>query len=339
VRGSRKRLGVHMALEIAFYGAGTLARPYLEALGRRSDVHVKAVCDVDRRAAEQTAAGWGARVFLSYEAMLEEAGPNALWVCVPPHLQGDVILRAAERAIPFFVEPPGAVNYERARLYGRLVEEMRLVTAVGFSGRHADVALEAREYIGANVVPLALGWWLCPPSDEGLSTTAPGQLWTDACRLVDEMRYFCGEVRRVRALSAGPGAEPGGLVVQLEFASGTVGMLTCASFARPEPRIELQLLGEGWSLSFGRDLATLRVDERDKTTILRCLNSPAEQQTTAFLDAVMNDRPGGGLATYAEALHTLAVCQAAAVSAREGRAVEVAEVEHLQADSGGNALG
>jgi predicted dehydrogenase len=212
-----------MALEIAFYGAGALARPYLDALGRRADVHVKAVCDVDRRAAEQTAAGWGARVFLSYEAMLEEADPNALWVCVPPHLQGDVILRAAERAIPFFVEPPGAVTYERARL------------------------------------------------------------------------------------------------------------LTCAAFARPEPRIELELLGEGWSLGFGRDLATLRVDERDKTTILRCLNSPAEQQAGAFVEAVMNDKPSPGLVTYADALRTLAVCQAAAVSAREGRAVEVAEVEHLQA--------
>jgi hypothetical protein len=52
---------------------------------------------------------------------------------------------------------------------------------------------------------------------------------------------------------------------------------------------------------------------------------------------VMNDRPGGGLVTYADALHTLAVCQAAAVSAREGRPVEVAEVEHLRPDSAGDS--
>jgi predicted dehydrogenase len=320
-----------MALEVAFYGAGPLAQPYLNALVSRADVQVRAVCDVDRRAAEQTAAGWGARVFLSYEAMLEEAAPNALWVCVPPHLQGDVLLRAAERAIPFFVEPPGAVSYARARTYGTRVEEARLVTAVGFPGRHADVAHEAREYLGANRVPLALGWWLCPPSDVGQSTTAAGQLWTDACRMVDAMRYFCGEVTRVRALSAGAGAAHGGLVVQLEFVTGTVGVLTCASFARAEPRVELELLGEGWSLGFGRDLTTLRLDERDKTTILRCLSSPAERQVAAFVEAVMNDRPGGGLASYGDALHTLAVCHAAAVSAQEGRPVELAEVESADA--------
>ncbi len=320
-----------MVLDVAFYGAGPLAQPYLAALGRRSDVQVTAVCDVDRRAAEQTAAGWGARVFLSYEAMLEEASPEVLWICVPPHLQGDVILRAAERAIPFFVEPPGAVDYPRARLYGRLVEQARLVTAVGFTGRHADVVVEAREYLGANAIPLALGWWLSPPLNDGAPTSAAGQLWTDACRLVDGMRFFCGEVTRVRALTAGADAAAGGLVLQLEFVSGTVGMLTCAAFARPEPRIELELLGEGWSLGFGRDLATLRLDERDKTTILRCRNSPAEQQTTAFLEAVMQERPGDGVGGYADALSTLAVCHAAGISAREGRPVLVAEVEHLQA--------
>src|SRR5438552_5099327 len=123
-----------MVLNVAFYGAGPLAQPYLDVLGRRSDVRLSAVCDVDRHAAEQTAAGWGARVFLSYEAMLEEAAPNALWVCVPPHLQGDVLLRAAERAIPFFVEPPGPVSYARARTYGTPVEETRLVTSWGFAG-------------------------------------------------------------------------------------------------------------------------------------------------------------------------------------------------------------
>src|SRR5262245_51760528 len=161
-----------MAFHLAFYGAGARAQPYLDALARRADVEVTAVCDLDRRAAEQTAAGWNAQVFLSYEAMLQEATPDALWVCVPPPLQGDVLLKAAEQGVPFFVEPPGAVDYERALAYGRRVREARLVTAVGFRGRHADVAQEARGYLGANPVPLALGWWLAPPADDGPAAAA-----------------------------------------------------------------------------------------------------------------------------------------------------------------------
>jgi predicted dehydrogenase len=315
-----------MAYHLAFYGAGDRARPYLEALGRRPDVQVTAVCDLDRRAAEQVAAGWGARVYLSYEAMLEEARPDALWVCVAPHLQGDVLLRSAERNIPFFVEAPGAVDYARACAYARRVREANLVTAVGFSGRYGDVVQEAREYIGAHAIPLALGWWLAPPADAAAADAA-GLLWTDACHMVDALRFFCGEVTRVRALSAGAGAAPGGLVVQLEFARAGVGMLTCANFARPEPRIELEMLGEGWSIGFGAGLATLRLAESDRTTILRCLNNPAADHAAAFLEAATTANPAAVLVDYADALKTLAVCHAAAVSAREGRPVPLVEME------------
>jgi predicted dehydrogenase len=314
-----------MTLNLAFYGAGPLAEPYLDALRSRSDVQVRAVCDLDRRAAEQTAAGWGAQVVLSYEAMLQEVQPDALWVCVPPHLQGDVLLKATERRIPFFVCPPGAVDYERACQYAGLIEQARLVTAVGFPGRDADVVQEAREYLGAKVVPLALGWWLAPPQDRDAPANVVGQLWTDACGLIDGLRFFCGEVTRVRALGAGGGAAAGGLVLQLEFAGGTVGMVTCATFARQEPRIELELLGEGWSLRFGKDLTSLRLDEHDRTTILRCMNNPAAQQTAAFLEAVANHNPAKVAVPYAEALKTLAVCHAAGISVRDGQPVAVGE--------------
>src|SRR5262249_34090940 len=67
-------------LKIAFFGVGAAAQPYLDALARRSDAAVTAVCDSDRRSVEQVAAGWGARVFADVEAMLREVGPDALWI-------------------------------------------------------------------------------------------------------------------------------------------------------------------------------------------------------------------------------------------------------------------
>ena len=119
------------------------------------------------------------------------------------------------------------------------------------------------------------------------SGTAAGLLWNEACRLVDALRYFCGEVTRV----------------------------------------QLELLGEGWSLVFDEGLASLRVDERDKTTILRRLNDPAADQVAAFLEAVASGEPSAVATGYADALQTLSVCHAAALSAREGRPVELASLE------------
>ena len=321
-----------MTLGAAFYGTGERAQPYLRALARRPDVRVTAVCDPERRAAEAVAAGWGAGVFPSAEALLREARPDALWVCVPPRQLGDVLLLAADQGVPCFIEPPGAVDFAAAQQCAARIARAGLVTAVGFPTRYTDVLAEAREYLGAKVLPLALGWWLRPSADDDGPTTAPALLWGEACGLVDALRFFCGDVARVHALSAGPAG--GGLVVQLELASGGVGVLTCTAYPRPDPRAELELLGEGWTLGFaapteGRApaLMTLRLVERDRTTILRRLNDPASDHVAAFLEAVATRQPGAVPTGYAEALRTLAVCHAAALSAREGRAVSVAELE------------
>jgi predicted dehydrogenase len=90
------------------------------------------------------------------------------------------------------------------------------------------------------------------------------------------------------------------------------------------------LLGDGWSLDFGGPgsdvtlfLAPLRLTERDRTTILRCLNKPAADHTAAFLDAVSAGNPKAAASNFGDALNTLAVCHAAVVSVKEGRAVEV----------------
>src|SRR5262249_10926902 len=156
-----------------------------------------------------------------------------------------------------------------------------LVAAVGFTARHVDVAQEARGYLGANPIPLALAWWLASP-EGGAAAGVESLLWTEACRMVDSLRLFCGEVERVRAVRAGGDDSEAGLVVQLEFGSGGIGVLTCATFARPEPRLELELMGRGWTMTLGAELGVLRLAERDKTTILRCLNSPVTDHVDAF---------------------------------------------------------
>ncbi len=317
-----------MTMNLVFFGAGEQARPYLDVLARRADVQLVGVCDTDRRAAEQVAVGWNTRVFPTCEAMLAEAHPDVLWVCVPPARQGDVLLRAAGQRVPFFVDPPGAVEHERAVQVAKLVGEARLVSAVGFLAAYTDVAREAREYLGTNTLPLALGWWL-KPARESSDSSALGLLWNEACVQIDALRFFNGEVKRVHAFAAGnaPPQSAGGLVLHLEFVRGTTAVLTLATFPRPEPRVELELSGEGWSLAFDEGMNSLRVAEHDKTTILRRLNKPVEEQVNTFLEAVATGEPASVPTGYSDALATLTVCHAASLSATEGRPVEIASLQ------------
>src|SRR5258708_2635395 len=103
-----------MTLSVAFVGAGPAAQPYLEALARRQEVKLTAICDADRRAAEQIAAGWQARVFPNFQSLLQECPPEALWICLPPQLQGNVLAQVIAGKVPFFIEPPGAVDFAQA---------------------------------------------------------------------------------------------------------------------------------------------------------------------------------------------------------------------------------
>ena len=59
----------------------------------------------------------------------------------------------------------------------------------------------------------------------------------------------------------------------------------------------------------------------------RCLNKPAAELTNAFLEAVLARDPAKVQTEYAEAMRSLLVCQAAQVSAKEGRPVTLAELE------------
>jgi len=79
-------------------------------------------------------------------------------------------------------------------------------------------------------------------------------------------------------------------------------------------------------MHFAQHNDTLRLIERDKTTILRQMNPAAAAQAAAFLEAVQAGDPTLVAPTFGEAAQTLAVCQAALRAAQEGRWVEVNEL-------------
>jgi len=307
-------------LQLAVYGAGELAEPYLTLLARRADVRIRAVCDPMPRLAEQAAAGWGARVLHHYAAMLEEERPDALLVAVPCRTLGDVLEQAVTHRIPFLVEPPGAADWDSARRLARLVADAKLVTAVGYSARYVDVVREAKEYLGVNATPLGRAAWLTGGHDD-----APGVLdllWSEACRLIDLWRSLAGEIVAVTAALAGTDA----LVVNFRGASSNVGTFTLAAQPMAEPRIELELFGVGWSFSFTRSLTELSLFERDKTTMLRQVNQPRAEHLEAFLEAVRTQAPAYVANSYPEALANLAVVEAIRRAAAEQRWVALEEV-------------
>lgn len=312
------------ALNLALFTADGRADPYLAALARTPDVRLTAICDPMPRLAEQAAAGWGARVVAQSQELFAGDRPDALLVTVPSRLLGDVLEQAVAHRVPFFVEPPGALDWDAARRLVQPLSDAPLVTAVGMRLRWTDVVREAKAYLGDGPPPLGHGCWLTGGVDELADVSS--LLWNEGCQWLDLWRYLLGEIEAVAAAQTGTS----GLAVTLRSTSGGVGAFTVSALPAPMPRIEFETMGEGWSLRVGRSgfdpNAELSLHEPAKTTTLRQVNEPWTEMLEAFLEAVRTRNPAAVGPTFPESTTTLAVAEAVRRAVQHQRWVELAEV-------------
>ena len=96
--GSRLRLGI--------VGTGWIATTHLADLARLGRTELVGVVSRTPEAAAETAGTWGGRPYADVDAMLDEARPDVVCVCVPPHRSVAIGERLVERGIPFLVEKP-----------------------------------------------------------------------------------------------------------------------------------------------------------------------------------------------------------------------------------------
>ncbi|HKH87857.1 MAG TPA: Gfo/Idh/MocA family oxidoreductase [Acidimicrobiales bacterium] len=124
-------MSTHARLTAGIVGAGWIGRQHAEALARRDDVVVGAVCDVDSTRAAELGESTGARVFGDWQSMLEAGGVDVLWVCTPPRSHRAPTLAAFDLGIPVYLEKPVARTLGDARVIAAAALDRRAVCAVG----------------------------------------------------------------------------------------------------------------------------------------------------------------------------------------------------------------
>ena len=89
-----------MAVRIGFIGTGGIAQMHMRNLQRISDAQVVGMFDVAPDRAQAAAAMFaGCRAYDSYQALLDQAALDAVYVCVPPFAHDRQELDAAAAAI------------------------------------------------------------------------------------------------------------------------------------------------------------------------------------------------------------------------------------------------
>ena len=234
-RGHRARLGARIVgvtagggsrLRLGIVGTGWIATTHLGDLARIGRTELVGVVSRTPEAAAETAGTWGGRPYADVDAMLDEARPDVVWVCVPPHRSVAIGERLVERGIPFLVEKPlAAADADGPVRLASAIERAGLVVAVGYHWRGLDLLPAIRERLAERPPRLVIARWLggTPrPYWWGRIDQGGGQVVEQATHLLDLARHLVGEAEVIGATSTyDPAASP----PEVEVADATAATL------------------------------------------------------------------------------------------------------------------
>lgn len=191
-----------MKTRLGMIGMGGSGRFHADYLVTHPDVELTAVCDIDEGRLEETARKYHSRPFKDYRDMLGATSLEAVYVCVPPYVDGPIEIDCLAAGLHIFVEKPVALDMATARRIERKVEESGRIAAVGYHWRYMGATDLANEMLGDEPIAFLQGQWVgAMPTvfwwrQMGLS----GGQFTEQCtHIVDLARYFGGEVTHVSA--------------------------------------------------------------------------------------------------------------------------------------------
>jgi predicted dehydrogenase len=311
------------ATRIGFIGAGWIARVHLRVLAGFDDVAVVAVSSRSLESAGRFAEAAGARAYPDYRSMFEQAGLDAVFICVTPEAHDDAELAAADRGIAIFVEKPLGLDEEGPARSAERIRATGVPSCVGYQWRYLDVVDRARELLQSHPPQLVLGFW-----HEGTpgakwwikKDVSGGQIVEQATHIFDLARYLVGEAEPI-ASAGRPVARPAFpdsdildvTQTSLRFASGAIGSISTTCLLDGGQKVGLETVSDGMAMALEILDPRLVVQLGPETTTYRprsSFDTPYERQDRAFIDAVRG-KPNRIRSPYDDALLTHRLTMAA----------------------------
>ncbi|MGX1125046.1 Gfo/Idh/MocA family protein [Pseudomonas sp. HLS-6 TE3448] len=227
---------MNQPLRIALIGAGVMGRQHYQHLRTLDQAQLCAVADPNESAAE-FAAECGVAYYADYRQMLALARPEAVIVANPNALHVSTALDCLAAGVPVLLEKPVGVQLGEVRELVAASKATGLPVLVGHHRRHNPLIARAHEVISRGVLgrltTVTALWQLRKPDSyfdiPWRREAGAGMLLTNLIHDLDLLRYLCGEVRQVQAITSnavrGFGNEDCAAVL-LQFDNGALGSLT-----------------------------------------------------------------------------------------------------------------
>lgn len=236
--GSSVSTGKHRDMDsvrLGLIGMGLIGTPHARTLQQVDECQLVAVADVDETYREPTE-GLGATFYRDYEEMIGRERLQGVIIATPNHLHVPMGIACAQHGLHLFVEKPIALDLGAADRLIAAAKQNGVRILVGHQRRFNARVEKAREVVqgGAlgGLVGVTVTWALLKPPEyfEGpfawRRNTGGGPILINLIHEIDNLRYICGEIREVFAVTSNNVrrfAVEDTAAVTFRFESGAVG--------------------------------------------------------------------------------------------------------------------
>lgn len=329
-------------MRVGIIGAGRIGAIHAENLRRHPDVSTIVVTDAVPAQAEHVAAACGGDTTPGPDELLESV--DAVVICTPADMHVGLIEQAVAHGVPALCEKPLAMDLANADRAVAVVSQGDVPVQMGFNRRFDAGYRTARDLVAdgsLGTVTLVIGQHhdYEVPSEEYVARSG-GEFNDQLIHDFDILRFVTGrEVVRVHAAGATKGFDWFGkyddyaqTAVTLWLDDGTLAVLCGSRQDAVGYDVRMEVFGTKDSVAVGLDARTpLRSVEPGVphpsdpyTEWVPRFGETYRRELDAFLAMVLNG--GRNECTARDARSALAIAEACAISAREGRIVAMEEV-------------
>ncbi len=325
------------AVRAGLIGAGNFANSVLLPALAWTSARLVAVADISGAAARSAAKKFGAEKALTdYRILLEDPEINAVFITVGHHLHASFVIEALQAGKHVFVEKPLALNEEELdeiiSLYHSPLPTAHSLT-VGFNRRFSPHTVKIKELLRGRSGPLCMTMtvnagqippehWTQDPERGG------GRIVGEGCHFIDLLSFLAGcPVKTVSAVMAGGGVavREDKMAIALAFTDGSIGTVNYfANGPKSYPKETLEVFSDGRVLRLDNFRVTRGYGFRGfRSFKTRRQEKGHRAELDAFVELIA--RGGELLIPFEELVNATRASFAAVTSAREERAVNLAE--------------
>jgi predicted dehydrogenase len=333
-------------LTTAVLGLNEAGRLMLRAAVSTGLFHIRAVADENPQKAQKTAAEYGCEVYSDYRQLVVQNQLDCLFVAAETHTCDEQIKAALRRRFHVLKAPPAARTFAEALEYVQLAESESVQFAVAEPGRFNDGYVAVREVISrGRLGPVFLiaaccnfdaadrpAWRIDPQVAGG------GVLLHDCYQVLDQILWSFPLPEQVYALKTNLAPDrqqrlsltEDTAVACMRFSDAMMGNLVATRSREAGPdRTTIEIHGKEALLTMADGQVTLRrcgAQEAQRWSCRENEQTLMERMLSSFAHSLANPAEHAFPCTGGESLRTMAVLEAAYLSARTGFPEEPARI-------------